>query len=387
MKLSDISDIAQQVLGWGFLHADVSEEFLAGIFQRSPEDVDHIVDDEETVMVVCGVWTKRYSRSRKLKKLLVFFLLICTFAALMKRVLIGIVAALVLFGCGQSYEETKRITREQHQKMFREDSAALKVAVLPTLDCLPVFLAEDHELFDTVVDIRLKHFTAQMDIDTALINNRVELGVTDLVRAERMMKQRAPIEYLTATNAYWQIVSNRVARINDLKHLDDKMLAMTRYSVTDMIGELAVDSAKLKPERVFRLQINDVNVRLKMLENNEMDALVMTEPQAAQARWLKNKVIFDSRKQDMQMGAFVMQSSVLKERMRKVQLKVFIKGYNAACDSINKYGVAHYKDLVVKYCKVRREAVDIIPKDLKFSHITKPREKDIERAQKWLSKK
>ena len=293
----------------------------------------------------------------------------------------------LLVGCGQSYEETKRITREQRLKQLREDSAALKIAVLPTLDCLPIFLAEDHELFDTVVDIRLKQFTAQMDIDTALMNNRVELGVTDLVRAERMIKQKTPIEYLTATNAYWQIVTNRVARITDLKHLDDKMLAMTRYSVTDLIGDLVVDSAKLKPERVFRLQINDVNVRLKMLENNEMDALVMTEPQAAQARWLKHKVIFDTRKQDMQMGAIVMQSRVLKERMRKVQLKVFIKGYNAACDSINKFGVAHYKDLVMKYCKVRKEAVDTIPKDLKFSHIAKPREKDIERAQKWLSKK
>ena len=305
----------------------------------------------------------------------------------MKKLFWIIATICLLAGCGQSYEETKRISREQRIKQQREDSAALKVAVLPTLDCLPIYLAEDHEMFDTVADIRLKQFTAQMDVDTALLNDRVELGVTDLVRAERMMKQDSLIEYLTATNAYWQLISNRVARITDLKHLDDKMLAMTRYSVTDLLGDLAVDSAKLKPERVFRIQINDVNVRLKMLENNEMDALLMTEPQAAQARLLKHKVLLDTRKQDMQMGAIVMRSKVLAERNRKVQLKVFIKGYNAACDSINKYGISHYRDLVMKYCKVKREAVDTIPKNLKFSHIEKPREKDIEQARKWLSKK
>ena len=305
----------------------------------------------------------------------------------MKHLIIVIVGLLLVAACGQSYEETKRISREQRIKQQREDSAALKVAVLPTLDCLPIYLAEDHEMFDTVADIRLKQFTAQMDVDTALLNDRVELGVTDLVRAERMMKQDSLIEYLTATNAYWQLISNRVARITDLKHLDDKMLAMTRYSVTDLLGDLAVDSAKLKPERVFRIQINDVNVRLKMLENNEIDALLMTEPQAAQARLLKHKVLLDTRKQDMQMGAIVMRSKVLAERNRKVQLKVFIKGYNAACDSINKYGISHYRDLVMKYCKVKREAVDTIPKNLKFSHIKKPREKDIEQARKWLSKK
>ena len=87
------------------------------------------------------------------------------------------------------------------------------------------------------------------------------------------------------------------------------------------------------------------------------------------------------------MGAIVVRSKGMDDKNRKRQMEVFVKGYNEACDSINHYGVAHYKDLVMKYCKVKREAVDTIPKNLKFSHIAKPREKDIERAQKWLSKK
>ncbi|MCR5578130.1 MAG: ABC transporter substrate-binding protein [Prevotella sp.] len=304
----------------------------------------------------------------------------------MKKVFWIIVTICLISGCGQSYEETKRITRAQRLKMLREDSAALKVAVLPTLDCLPIYLAKDHQLFDTVVDIRLKKFTAQMDIDTALMNNRVQLGVTDLVRAERMKKEGADLEYLAMTNAYWQLITNRVARITDLKHLDDKMLAMTRYSVTDMLGQLAVDSAKLKPEQVFRIQINDVNVRLKMLENNEMDALLMTEPQAAQARLLKHKVLLDSRKMDLQMGAIVMQGKGMDDKNRKRQMEVFIKGYQAACDSINTFGIAHYRDLIVKYCQVKSESVELLDKN-KFVGLAKPRQQDIERAQKWLSKK
>lgn len=304
----------------------------------------------------------------------------------MKKVFWIIATICLISGCGQSYEETKRITRAQRLKMLREDSAALKVAVLPTLDCLPIYLAKDHQLFDTVVDIRMKKFTAQMDIDTALTNNRVQLGVTDLVRAERMKKEGADLEYLAMTNAYWQLITNRVARITDLKHLDDKMLAMTRYSVTDMLGELAVDSAKLKPEQVFRIQINDVNVRLKMLENNEMDALLMTEPQAAQARLLKHKVLLDSRKMDLQMGAIVMQGKGMDDKNRKRQMEVFIKGYQAACDSINTFGIAHYRDLIVKYCQVKSESVELLDKN-KFVGLAKPRQQDIERAQKWLSKK
>ena len=305
----------------------------------------------------------------------------------MKKLLWIIVTICLVVGCSESYEETKRITRAQRLKAMREDSAALKVAVLPTLDCLPIYLAKEHQMFDTAVDIRLKLFTAQMDIDTALVNNRVEVGVSDLVRIERLKKQGDSLRYLTSTNAYWQLVTNRGARILDLKHLDDKMLAMTRYSVTDLLGDLAVDSAKLKTERVFRIQINDVNVRLKMLENNEMDALILTEPQAAAARMLKHKVLMDTRKLDMEMGVVVSQWKGMDEENRAKQLRTFMRGYNKACDSINQYGIESYAQLIAKYCRVKPEAVAQIGKDLKFHRIALPREEDVERAKTWLSKK
>lgn len=294
---------------------------------------------------------------------------------------------LVLAGCGQSYEETKRLSREQRKKLAREDSAALKIAVMPTLDCLPLFIAKDHQLFDTIVDIRLKHYTAQMDCDTAMMRGRVEGVVTDLVRAERMIHSGTPMKYVASTNAYWLLISNRKQRITQLKHLDDKMLAMTRYSVTDFLGDLAVDSAKLKTERVFRIQINDVNIRLKMLENNEMDALFLTEPQATQALLGKHKVLLDTRQEDIRMGVIAFRTKGMDDQNRKKQMEVFLKGYNDACDSINKFGVRHYKDVIRKYYSVSEPALKQLPDSLKYNHAEAPRQKDIERAQQWLSKK
>lgn len=305
----------------------------------------------------------------------------------MRKLIIGFSLLVLLVSCGQSYEETKRLSREQRLRLAREDSAALKVAVMPTLDCLPILIAKDHQMFDTAVDIRLKRFTAQMDCDTALMRGRVEGSVTDLVRAERMKKLGDSLTYFTATNAYWLLISNRQARITQLKHLDDKMLAMTRYSVTDLMGDLAVDSAKLKPERVFRIQVNDVNIRLKMLENNEMDAMLLTEPQATQALLQKHKVILDSRKEDIQMGAIVFRGKGMDDQNRKKQMAAFLKGYNEACDSINHYGVRHYRDVIKKYYTVSKQALNALPDSLKFTHATPPRQKDIERAQKWLLKK
>ena len=305
----------------------------------------------------------------------------------MRKILLLLATILLIAGCGQSYEETKRLTKAQRLKLWREDSAAFKIAVMPTLDCLPVFIAKDHQMFDTVVDIRLKKFTAQMDCDTALMRGRVEGAISDLVRTERMIQQGTPLRYVAATNAYWLLISNRQLRMSNLKHLDDRMLAMTRYSVTDLLGDLAVDSAKLKTERVFRVQINDVNIRLKMLENNEMDAMLLTEPQATQALLGKHKVLLDTRKLDMQMGVFAFRTKGMDDKNRRRQMDVFLKGYNEACDSLNHYGVLHYSDVIRKHYQISENSLKKLPDSLKFQHAAAPRQKDVEQAQKWLSKK
>lgn len=301
----------------------------------------------------------------------------------------------VLTGCGMSYDETKRLKQEKRIKELREDSAALKVAVMPTLDCLPLFVAEEREMFDTVVDIRLKCYTAQMDCDTALLRGRVEMAVSDVVRAERMKGEKVKgwkgekvnLGYLTSTNAYWLLIGNRNQRITNLSHLDDRMLAMTRYSVTDLLGDLAVDSAKLKTERVFRIQVNDVNVRLDMLENNEMDALLMTQPQVTQALLLKHHVLLDTRQLDMQMGVIVEDSVVMSHPNRQHQREVLIKGYNMACDSLNHFGVKHYSDIIRKYYKLSEQALHQLPDTLTYEHVQAPREQDVAKAKQWLSKK
>ena len=305
----------------------------------------------------------------------------------MKRLIIGIVLMGLLAACGQSYEDTKRQRREHQKQAMREDSAALKVAVMPTLDCLPLFVAKDRAMFDTAVDIRLKFFTAQMDCDTALQRGRVEMAITDLVRAERMRRQGDSIAYLTATNAYWLLIGNRNQRITQLKHLDDRMVAMTRYSVTDMLTQMAVDSAKLKTERVFRIQVNDVNVRLDMLENNEMDALLLTEPQATQALLLKHHVLLDTRKLDMQMGAIAMNKLTMSHANRQKQHEALVKGYNRACDSLNHYGLKPYYDVIRRHYDMSEQALRQLPDSQKFMPVSRPREKDVERARQWWLKK
>lgn len=294
-----------------------------------------------------------------------------------KCILLFVAAALLMASCGRSYKEEQRMSAQERARLYKEDSLALKVAVMPTLDCLPMFVAKEYNLFDTLgADVRLKYYTAQMDCDTALSRGRVEGSITDLIRAERLKDRGTPLEYVAATNTYWQFITNRIARLKELKQLEDKMIAMTRYSATDYLADYAIDSAKLKKNKVYKVQINDVNIRLNMILNNEMDAMLLTEPQATAARILKNPVLMDTRKMGVNLGVIVFRQRAMADKRRQKQLQIFVKAYNQACDSINKNGVKHYRSLIAKYCKVKEAVADSMP-IMKFAHAAKPRTRDI----------
>jgi NitT/TauT family transport system substrate-binding protein len=286
-----------------------------------------------------------------------------------------------LSACGKSYDEKKRISESARRQDLRQDSLALKIATVPTMDCLPLFVAVDDSMFAKAgVDVRLKRRNAQIDCDTLIRGRHVEGIVSDLMRTERLKRRGLALRYITATNAYWQMIANRRARVKEVAQLADKMVAITRFSATDYLAEIAIKAAKPKYD-VFQVQINDVNLRLKMLINNEMDAAVLTEPQATTARLYKNPVLTDSRDQHLDLGVVAFREACWKDKHRQAQVETFVKVYNQACDSINKNGVQHYAAVISKYMGADDKTIQALPK-LQYRHAQPPQPHDVEVARK-----
>lgn len=302
----------------------------------------------------------------------------------MRKAFVILLSAILLTGCGQSYDEAREQSAREQALLRKKDSLALKIGVLPTIDCLPMFIIKERAWIDTTkADVRFEDIESHIAADDALRKGKLEGMVTELVRAERLKRQGVDLTYVAATPLSWQFITNKKARIKDLKGLTDKMIAMTRFSATAMLADMAVDSSKVKSEYVFRVQVNNPQIRLSMIINNEMDAVLLPEPQATVARLAGNPVIMDSRNKDMRMGAIAFSDKAMNDNRRKVQIDEFIKAYNRACDSINHYGLTSYTSIINKYMKVDEQAIKSLPK-IKFDHAGHPREKDIARANSWL---
>ncbi len=300
----------------------------------------------------------------------------------MKKILFIFVTGLLMAACTKNEE---RSAVDEAWAAWVADSASLKIAVMPTIDCLPLFVADEYGYFEREsVSVSLYPYMAQMDCDTALTGGWVDGMMTDLVRAERMQQQGTALHYATTTALAWQLLTGHQARISRLKQLDDKMVAMTRYSATALLADMLVDSAGLQSERVFRIQVNDVNVRLRMLQTGVMDALLLPEPQATVARLSEARVLYDTRQTGINLGVLVFSESALADSLRHTQMEGMMRAYAAACDTINERGISTYKDLVVRCCGVSAEAVDSMSLDWKYPGVQPPSPVDVERARRFL---
>lgn len=300
----------------------------------------------------------------------------------MKRInYLLILAVLTLVSCGKSDKELQ--AERQAQKVAEREAyqKAYKIAVMPTMDCLPAYLLKDSLLYDTAkVDIRLCRFNAQMDCDTAMIGGSVQAAFSDLVRTERLKhRNKVLMHYLTDTNLNWQLIADKDSKLKQLSDLSDKIVAMTRFSGTDLLTDMAVKKAKPKYQ-VFRVQVNDVLVRLAMLQNHEIDAYWFAEPQITKALAADNNSLFNSEDAGVHLGVVAIMDKV----RRQDEEAAFAAAYDKAVEQINKNGVKYYSALIQKYMKVDESVVRALP-DIKYTKIGPPRKADLLMARNFLS--
>jgi len=300
----------------------------------------------------------------------------------MKRInYLLILAVLTFVSCGKSDKELQ--AERQAQKLAEREAyqKAYKIAVMPTMDCLPAYLLKDSLLYDTAkVDIRLCKFNAQMDCDTAMIGGSVQAAFSDLVRTERLKhRNKVLMHYLTDTNLKWQLIADKDSKLKQLSDLSDKIVAMTRFSGTDLLTDMAVKKAKPKYQ-VFRVQVNDVLVRLAMLQNHEIDAYWFSEPQITKALAADNNSLFNSEDAGVHLGVVAIMDKV----RRQDEEAAFAAAYDKAVEQINKNGVKYYSALIQKYMKVDESVVRALP-DIKYTKIGPPRKANLLMARNFLS--
>lgn len=165
-----------------------------------------------------------------------------------------------------------------------EDSTAIKLGVLPTMECLPFYYADSIGLFDSLgVNVHLVTFDAAMDADTAFVNGKIDGIVTDLVKACIWQGQGDTAKVAMVGELRMWLITAPKARLLKAESLREKIIGITRHSAVDYFADKILESVKLQSIDLNKPQINNIRLRGLMVDQDQMDGAILPEPYASEA--------------------------------------------------------------------------------------------------------
>ena len=277
-------------------------------------------------------------------------------------------------------------THRQEAMLSSQDSLplpdSLRIAVMPTMSCLPVFYAVRTGVSDSLgLDMKLLRYTAQADIDTAVAYGHADVAWTDLIRAIRLYPQAKPF---LATEEEVSLIANKGKRAKSVAQMKEQMVAVTRLSLTDFWCDRMMDSAKMEYDQLFRPQINDVCLRAEMMRTGLLEGAMMCDPYSSWMTMDAGRRLFRSGADNPSLGAWVVRDSVSADTAVVKKLRIFSDMLTLSVEKMN--GGLHSDS-------VRRILIDeyglttLVADSIKLAPLVSPtavKDRDVDTAAEWL---
>ncbi len=272
------------------------------------------------------------------------------------------------------------------------DTLPLTVAILPSLDCLPVYYAQSMGLFDSLgVDIDLREYLSQMDIDTALLRRQVSFGHTNLARLEEMERRDSDtLRVVAEMKEKLFLVTARKRRIRNLSQLKGCMIALDRHDNSDYWSDRITEQAGLELSDIYRPQVNDLRLRTDMLLGALVDAALLPEPYATEARVEGNPEVFATPDSVPGFNCFVITDApdtarTKAERIREGQVSLFLRAYDEAVGLLNKQPNADtLRAILTRHYGLNDNVIDTLRLP-KLPLLRKPSEENRRKAAQWMT--
>ena len=241
------------------------------------------------------------------------------------------------------------------------------LALMATLDCLPFFYAETHGIYRRLgMDVAVTPYRSQLACDTALTRGAADIVYSDHLVAKRAGQKAAEgWETALSLNDAWTLVAYRGLRIRNVKALDGRDIAITRSSESLERLEAMLQANGLSAEKVYLPQINDLNIRMRMVAQGQIAAAMLTEPYTAAAAARGNMLLPTA-------GGDVHHSRLLRRKGKQAlpdgKWQTIIKGYNMAVDSINERGLNCCADILINHYGLDPQMADTMRLPRPLSH-------------------
>lgn len=249
-------------------------------------------------------------------------------------VLVWCLSLIIALGaCGRGGEEER--DRALRDSLERADTTVVTLALLPTVDCLPFYVAEENGYFkEQGMKVRIVTYASQTDCDTALLGASATFAFTDSARIAYYEKQKHTFDVLGHTNSSYALVCCGRLRLRKLEDTRLRTISALRLTASDRLRLSLLDSMGIKKKDGLSPQIGNLDVRARMLDDNQIDAAILPEPYVTAAVEKRHKVLHRFT-DNTPSGRIVAPTHSTQRKDYKKERAALIKAYNMAVATLN----------------------------------------------------
>ena len=255
----------------------------------------------------------------------------------MKRILYIILPFVIagLFSCNDSKDDS----------VVEYDSTALHVALVPTMDNLPLYYAKETGIYDSLgLNVELLTYSSAMDCDTAFTNGEADGVVSDIVKANIWRSRGDSVKVVMRTDLNLFLMSTHSSRIKSVNNIKEKIMAITRNSALDYMADKVMEHIKLPLLQLNKPQINDIALRCKMTDQNQYDGAFLPEPYAMEAENNGAHRLISSSELIGNLSAVIFHDSIVAKRNDDIHK--LVEGYDIAVNRLNVLNERGDKDMI-----------------------------------------
>lgn len=223
----------------------------------------------------------------------------------------------------------------------KPEEPKLKLALIPVLDTIPIFIAEQNGYFTeqgiTVETIPVK---SPQERDVLVTTGQVDGVLTDLQSVGLLNKDAAKLKAVYTSrrpfpNApMFRILAGPQTAINVPADLKGVPIGISANTIMDYLADRMLVSEGLKPDEIAKIEIGQIPVRFEQLMNGNIQAAALPDPLAQGAIAGGAKLIVeDSKYADLSQSVLAFATDALTAKPSSV--RKFLAAWEKAVNELN----------------------------------------------------
>lgn len=271
-----------------------------------------------------------------------------------------------------------------------KEAAPLKVGVLPILDALPMYVAEQEGYFkEQNVNVEMVLFPSALERDSAIVAGQLDGELNDPVSTALLNKDGGKYRIVrlafkgNESMAMMVVLVAPSSKITSPAELRGIPIGISKNSIIEYTTERLLQSAGVPTAEIVKTEITKIPVRTEMLAKGQVAAATLPEPLASLAEQQGAKRVTDDSKTGTGKSVITFRQETMEKNPEGV--KRFLAAYEKGVEAIN--GTPNrYRDLMVDKAKVPdslRASLNVP----KFDKAVLPSKGDIDDITRWMVEK